>query len=121
MECDVVSGLAVSLNATIYDAAVSGGGVLVSTVVSDYGQDDIESGSEAIGTMCLAGGTEYVVSGGVTIDAQVVRAGRRDQRRRHHRGDRASERHDAHDGLAGLRATAMRTYRICDHQSWCAD
>jgi hypothetical protein len=56
---------ALSLNGPIYDAAVSGGGVLVSTVVSDYGQDNIENGSEAIGTMLLAGGTEYVVSGGI--------------------------------------------------------
>jgi len=53
---DVVSGLTISLNAPIDAAIVASGGIIVSAVVSDFGQTDIESGGEAIRTTVLAEG-----------------------------------------------------------------
>jgi autotransporter passenger strand-loop-strand repeat protein len=75
MSGDVVSGL-VFADAGIYDAAVGSGGLLISAVVSGFGQVDISSGGEAIGTFIYGNEAfEYVASGGLTIGAQVATSG----------------------------------------------
>lgn len=69
---DVVSGLTISQNDPIDAAIVADGGIIVSAVVSDFGQTGLELGGEAFGTTVLAGG---VASGGVSIDPQVTYSG----------------------------------------------
>src|SRR5258708_16536590 len=75
MSGDVVSGL-VFADAGIYDAAVGSGGLLISAVVSGFGQVDISSGGEAIGTFIYGSEAfEDVAGGGLTIGAQVAIGG----------------------------------------------